>query len=488
MDQSRAREILSRMVRESFGRMAELREVAVIRRASGRCWQGSLVCATKKGELRVGQIEIDDRGRVKEEFGVDELVDALRRADESAFKAALPPAAPASEDSFLDDDATADPLDELDQFLGALVEPDLRERIDRLVASGEKGAWLEARELLPRLLTHRQGRGNVLEEMAKLEVQLGETALALGYLEASAREYADAADLESLARVGLASRSLAGEEAWSASPTRELLERVTQQQRPLESLGDAPVFMGLPPAALTALAQIALDHNAAPGESLIVEGAEAHLAFVIRSGRVSVCLETPSGGSRVVRCCAPGDLFGESSVLGELGTTCSATMRAEGPVRLWKFRGSDLRGLCRDFPELRKRLEMERSTHQLDSFFSMKEDSDALDARVRDGILAAVSGIKRVQPGELLIPGGVPPVTVYLVVEGEAEHRGGEGEPTRFGRDGFVGLHDALHDLAVEGEYRAVAPSSLIGFDGKKLKELAAKAPPEVVAALERLR
>jgi hypothetical protein len=34
----------------------------------------------------------------------------------------------------------------------------------------------------------------------------------------------------------------------------------------------------------------------------------------------------------------------------------------------------------------------------------------------------------------------------------------------------------------------AVEPSSLVGFDGRKLKELAAHAPPELVAALERLR
>ncbi|MGC4123030.1 MAG: cyclic nucleotide-binding domain-containing protein [Myxococcales bacterium] len=474
-------------MREAFGRVVELREVGVIRRASGRCWVGNLVCATKRGELSVGHIEIDDRGRVKDDLKVDDLVEALRRADDTAFKAALPPASAISEDSFLDD-GPADPLDELDQFLGALVEPDLRERVDRLLASGERSSLLEARELLPRLLTHRQGRGGVLEQMAQLEVKLGEVSLAVGYLEAAAREFADAADLESLARVAAASHGLVGEEVWLTSPTRELLEKVQEQQRPLENLGDAPVFMGLPPPALMALAQIAVDHNAAPGENLIAEGSEAHLAFVIRAGRVSVCLETPSGASRVVRCCKPGDMFGESSVLGELGTTCSATMRAEGQVRLWRFRGSDLRGLCRDFPELRKRLEAARSTHQLDSFFSMKEDSDALDARVRDGILAAVSGIKRVQPGELLIPSGKPPATVFLVVEGAAEHQAGEGSSGRFGRDTFVGLHDALHDLAVEGEYRAVEPSSLIGFDGRKLKELAAQAPPEVVAALERLR
>jgi len=487
MDHHRAREILARIARESFGRLLELREVQVVRRASGRCFVGHLVCASKLGELRVGHIEIDDRGRVLDDFTPEELIEALKHSGDTSQGATLPAAPPASEDTFLDDEPQ-DPIDELDQFLGALVEPDLRERIGRLMESDERAQWLEARDLLPRLLTHRQGRGGVLEQMAQLEIRLDEKPLALSYLEAAAREFADAADLGSLDRVAGASRQLADEEAWLASPVRALLERAREQQRPLESLGDAPIFAGLPPGLLAALKQIATDVEAAPGESLLVEGAEAHRAFVLRSGRVSVCLETPDGDARVVRCCTPGDLFGEASVLGEMGATCTATMRAEGPVRLWRFLGAELRGLCRDFPDLRARIEDERSTHQLDSFFSMKEDADALDARVRDGILACVSGIRRVQPGELLIPGGAPPATVFLVVEGAVEHRVDGAPPTRHARDAFVGLHDALHDLAVEGEYEAAEPSSLVGFDGRKLKELAAQAPPELVAALERFR
>lgn len=487
MDHLKAREILARIARESFGRLVELREVQVVRRASGRCFVGQLVCATKLGELRVGQLEIDDDGHVIDDFTAEELIEALKHAGDTSQGATLPAAPSAPEDHFLDD-APPEPADELDQFLGALVEPDLRDRVAGLLASDDRAAWLEARNLLPRLLTHRQGRGGVLEQMAQLEARLGEVPPALNYLEAAAREFADGADLDGLARVSDACRQWAGEEGWSASPIRALLERAREEQRPLARLGDAPIFAGLPAEVLTALVRIATDLTAAPGETLLAEGAEAQLAFVIRAGRVAVCLETPGGSARVVRCCTPGDLFGEASVLGEPGATCSATMRAEGPVRLWRLRGADLRELCREFPELRARIEQTRSTHQLDSFFSMREDADALDARVRDGILACVSGIRRVQPGEPLIPAGAPPATVFLVVEGAAEHRV-EGEPpTRHGRDSFVGLHDALHDLAVEGEYVAVEPSNLVGFDGRKLKELAAQAPPELVAALERFR
>ena len=37
-------------------------------------------------------------------------------------------------------------------------------------------------------------------------------------------------------------------------------------------------------------------------------------------------VEPPSGGSRFVRCCFPGDFVGESSVLGSIDATCTATV------------------------------------------------------------------------------------------------------------------------------------------------------------------
>jgi CRP-like cAMP-binding protein len=189
----------------------------------------------------------------------------------------------------------------------------------------------------------------------------------------------------------------------------------------------------------------------------------------------------------VVRCCYPGDLIGESSVLGEPGASCTASVRAEGPAELWRFEGADLRALCTELPELRARIESESWIDRLDSFFSMRDNSDALDARVRDGILACMRAIRRVPAGELLIGAGAPPKTVYLIVEGVVEHRVPGAPPRRLDRDAFAGLHDALHDLAIEGKYVAVAPSNLVCFDGARLKALAADAPPQVAAALERL-
>jgi len=49
-------------------------------------------------------------------------------------------------------------------------------------------------------------------------------------------------------------------------------------------------------------------------------------AHVVKSGLLGVWLEKPSGGSWLVRCCFPGWLLGESSVLGSGEGRCTATL------------------------------------------------------------------------------------------------------------------------------------------------------------------
>lgn len=51
----------------------------------------------------------------------------------------------------------------------------------------------------------------------------------------------------------------------------------------------------------------------APGETLVAEAEPSRSLFVVKSGVVAVVHERPE--RRFVRCCSPGALLGESSVL-----------------------------------------------------------------------------------------------------------------------------------------------------------------------------
>jgi len=247
------------------------------------------------------------------------------------------------------------------------------------------------------------------------------------------------------------------------------------------------LLAGLPEADLAALESLAEEVTASRGENLLVEGAPARYAFVVRSGHLSVRLETASGAPRIVRCTFPGDVLGESSVLGGLDATCTATVQAECITSLWRWEGAELRALCAKAPLIRARLDAARTRHRLDSFFSMHEDAPSLDARVRDRLLGCITSLKRAAAGEVLVVAGAPPPFVFLVIEGEVEVRKPDQEPRRYRRDTFVGLHDALHELAFEGQALAATPCRRVVFDGVRLRKLAAEAPPAVADAIERL-
>jgi CRP-like cAMP-binding protein len=492
MDTEQARTIMSAHMAENFGRVLQLRDVSVVRKASGRTWRGTLVCATKRGDVPVGHLGVHEDGRLIESCSVDDLVEALIRK----FSEVDEPPAEAL-DLFGDMDLTG-PLsgpnlsvtldDDLDGVLGDLDEGlDLRERIKQLKSTGRREDLVAVRDLLPQLLSDSETRRFTLVEMGEIELRLGNPDLALQYLEAAAREFADRSEVRALELVTSIALRVLGDEAFADSSIKHLLDLSRRRLRPIEHLGQAPVFAGLGQDEIEELDSITTQSTIEQGQILLQEGAEAVRAFVVRSGILSIRLETPDGKTRVVRCCFPGDLVGETSVLGKPGSTCTATVRAECVTSVWGFRGSDLRELGRRMPLVLTRLEGSRALHRLDSFFSMHETTQTLDARMRDRILSCVTGLRRCQANELLnTPGEVPPV-VYLVAEGIVEYAA-EDAPTRtFGSDAWIGLRDALHGLATEGTFVSAEECLLVVFDPDRLRAFAAEAPPDVVSVFQRL-
>jgi len=117
----------------------------------------------------------------------------------------------------------------------------------------------------------------------------------------------------------------------------------------------------------------------------------------------------------------------------------------------------------------------------------MNEFTQTLDARVRDKLLGCLVGIRRAQPDEALNLPGEQPSMVFLVAEGRVECSVPGSPPRTFGPDSFLGLRDALHQLPSEGTFVATEESRLLCFDPQGLRALAADAPPDVVAVIERL-
>ncbi|MCP4600878.1 MAG: cyclic nucleotide-binding domain-containing protein [Proteobacteria bacterium] len=497
MDSTTARELVTVYVREQFGKLLEVRDVSVARSSSGRLWVGSLYCVTSNGDIEVGTTCVNEDGQITDGLDADGLVEALSRIGPA--KDSIPLSGEPHEDlQIVEDDFSDIGLDdgggiaeqgdnELDGFFSELDYSELHAQIDSLLSSGNQEDLHKARETMPQLLVDPTGRGAVLKQMGELEVRLGNIKDGLNYLEAAACEFADRADIEALEYLAELTSRLVGREAFLNNPVKILLDQTLVRMGAVDRLEEVPAFTGLGDEELFELTGAAELIQIDTGEEILTEGAPAVMAFVIKSGVLSVRLETPDGGSLIVRSCFPGDFVGESSVLDDDDATCNASVSAQCPTILWRFKGVRLRELAHELPNIGARIDAARELHRLDSFFSMNKATDSLDARVRDWILGCIKAIRYAEAGEVLETKGDLPSAVYLVSEGCIEYRGSSGTIRIYESDAFAGLSDTLHQLPLEGDFVVMKPSRLIVFSPESLNNLAVDAPPEVVAVLERL-
>ncbi len=486
-----AQTLIAAHLLEQFGQMVVLRGVRVMRQAAGRLWVGDAYRLTPYGDVRVGSVTVDEEARVTADFGADELIGLFAHVKAGT---GLPPA-PGDEESLVElvrDDprATVVPgaqeLDQLEEYFAGLDTPGLRREIRALLRSGDRRDLVAARDKLPLLLPDPDGRGEVLRQMAELELLLGDVDVGLTFLEAAARELADRADVRALELVASRTRDVLGRERFAHHPTRQLLDATRLRLRPVPELTQAPLLAGLDQTVLAQVESAAELVGLTSGEVLIREEATPIWAFVIRSGVLSIWVEPFTGGPRFVRCCFPGELVGESSVLGRLDASATATVRVDASGEAWRFSGFQLRALAEANPELAARVEDTGLRHRLDSFFSVGDAKPALDVRVRDRLLSCLIGIRAVAADEVILAAGQVPEVACLVARGGARLRSEHSTRTA-GPNAFVGLRNALHEVPLDGDWVATSPTHILAFDGARLRALAAAAPPEVAGVLEAL-
>ena len=291
-------------LREPFGRLLDVRDVRRVRRVAGDAWMVTVVLAAPSGDLHVADVTVDATGAMSPVLGPDHVIEAVR----SAKRVSLAP--PADDFGGFGDEDEDDGLGML-----AEIEEPIESRVAQALARGDPASLREARELLPRLLTDHDRRGATLLTMADVETKLGEPTLARGYLEAAAREFADRFDLDALEKAAALALELLGRDAFAGSPVHMLLEQSRARLKPLDESSTRGASPGLPDELRAKLASAHRAPHARARRDARQRGRALAHVFVVKSGLVGVWLEKPSGGSWLVRCCFPGWLLGESSVL-----------------------------------------------------------------------------------------------------------------------------------------------------------------------------
>lgn len=477
---------VERTLRDGFGRLLDIRDVRRVRRVAGDAWVVTVVIAAPSADVHVADINVDDAGNITPMLTADDIIAAARREQ-------APPASTAIDelaDFGLDADAKRD---DSDPMLFAMLE-EAGEPIDVRVANamerGDRDSLNEARNLLPQLLSEHERQGKTLFMMAEVEMRLGEKALAKGYLEAAAREFADRFDMESLEKAAAIALELDGREAFAGSPIAVLLEQSRARLNVLDQIFDARTFQGIEPGVRDSLASHITLRTLAPGETLVSEGEPSENVFVVKSGLVGVWLEKPSGGSWLVRCCFPGWLLGESSVIGPPESArCTATLKAERVSEVWVIAAEHVRAAMLADEAFGIRMRNTKQLHRIDSFFSMHETMSQLDVQVRDEMLSCIQRVETFDNEAMLLMANIVPDVALLVARGELAlcEDGSDNRVATVGPDHFYGVRDAIHAIA-SGLSAIARPGTTVAFfDAARLQRLCERSPEQVVAVLERL-
>jgi CRP-like cAMP-binding protein len=481
---------VSNVLRDAFGRLLDVRDVRRVRRVAGDAWMVTVVVTAPSGDLHVADLTVDDTGAISPTLGAEHVLEAVRRAERASH---LPPAMPDELSDFgggLDDDQADDEVPGL-EMLSEIEDVPVDLRVAAALGRGDLASLHEARELLPRVLADHDRRGMTLLTMAEVEMKLSEPMLARGYLEASAREFADRFDLDSLEKAAVLALELVGRDKFAGSPVHALLEQSRTRLKPFDSIFDTRSFADLPGDLRDKLAPHVHLRTLAPGETLVTEGEPSRSVFVVKSGLVGVWLEKPSGGSWLVRCCFPGWLLGEGSVLGGSSPRCMASLRAERVSEVWTVGAAAIREIMDMDLAFGQRISDTKQIHRIDSFFSMHETMGQLDVQVRDEMLSCIQRLETFKERTLLLPANeIPSVaclvargSIALVQEGQDEER-----PTAvIEADSFYGVRDAIHRIAPSVAAIARPGTTVAFFEGARLQKLCERSPEHVVAVLERL-
>jgi CRP-like cAMP-binding protein len=480
-------EAVADVLREPFGRLLDVRDVRRVRRVAGDAWIVTVVLAAQSGDLHVADLTVDDTGAISPTISAEHVIEAVKRAERASHAPAAMPDELSDFGGGLDDDAN-DETDGL-EVLAEMQEEPVENRVAAALGRGDDASLNEARELLPRLLADHDRRGATLLTMAAVEMKLREPKLAREYVEASAREFADRFDLDSLEKAAVLALELIGRDAFAGSIVHTLLEQSRTRLKPFFSIFDTRSFAELPEDLREKLAPSIHLRTLTPGETLVSEGEPSRKVFVVKSGLVGVWLEKPSGGQWLVRCCFPGWLLGEGSVLGGPSPKCMASLRAERVSEVWTVDAESIRAIMDQDLAFGQRIAETKQIHRIDSFFSMHETMGQLDVQVRDEMLSCIQRLETFKDETTLLPANEIPKVACLVARGSIAlvQAGNETPVGIIEADSFYGVRDTIHRIAPSVAAVARPGTTVAFFDGTRLQALCERSPEHVVAVLERL-
>lgn len=118
----------------------------------------------------------------------------------------------------------------------------------------------------------------------------------------------------------------------------------------IEFLKSIPYFLGLSPAELDSIRQLAFEKSAERGEIILLEGEPSEALFFVVSGAVKVFKTSAEGKEQILSIVRPGDSFNDVPIFDDGPNPASA--QAMGPVALYEFKKNALRATIQNHPQI----------------------------------------------------------------------------------------------------------------------------------------
>lgn len=141
-----------------------------------------------------------------------------------------------------------------------------------------------------------------------------------------------------------------------------------KSSRETDILAKSPLFRGVDPAQLRVLALMAESRTFHPGETLMAQGEEGTVAYVLTQGEAEVLIRI-GGRETCVAVLSGNEIVGEMALLTD--TPRTATVRARTVVSALRLDRASLLRLLREFPGMTLELlkvvtgRLERTTQEL---------------------------------------------------------------------------------------------------------------------------
>jgi len=225
-----------------------------------------------------------------------------------------------------------------------------------------------------------------------------------------------------------------------------------------KDLAHIPVFAHLTPEQLEPLAKKVHEVTYEPGDRIVRQGDPGDRFFAIRSGRVVVEHELPSGLLHEVAHLNPGDCFGETALLENAPR--SATVRALTPVTVAVLSRSDFEAVVATLGgvDLTRLLRAAAALHK--SGFFQRLPADRLSS------LALRLVPREVKAGAEVVRRGEAGHELFLVATGSFEVLDGEGKRIAELRPGdHFGEIALLRDVPRVATVRAIEDATVLTLD-----------------------